>query len=766
MGGVPLAGLHIEVRGRVQGVGFRPWVYTLATEAGLRGRVWNHAEGVSIVVFGEAGALRQFADRLWRPPAPAALVTDVLCAPIPFADADGFAVVGSRAGGPRSLSIPPDWATCDTCRSELRDPGDRRHRYAFINCTHCGPRYTICRDVPYDRARTTMASFPLCPRCRGEYEDPRHRRFHAEPNACPECGPRLALNDAHGAALDGDPLHRAARLLREGRIVAVKGLGGYHLACDATSAEVVAELRRRKRRDEKPFAVMVPDLDRAAAIAVIGAAERELLSSGERPIVLVRRRNAAGTTLTPAGEVAPGNPWLGLMLPYTALHEMLLEEARRPLVMTSANLSDEPMVCADDEARRRLRDVADFLLVHDRDIANRCDDSVARVIAGVPVVLRRGRGHVPASLRLPRPVPRPVLACGAHLKNAFCLAEGDLAWLGPHIGDLETDEACRDFEESVERFARFVGIAPQALAHDLHPDYFSTRYALERDDLPSVAVQHHHAHVASCMAEHGLEGPVIALAWDGTGRGTDGAAWGGEALVATFDGFDRVATFRPIPLAGGDRAIRHVWRCALALLDDAFEGAPPLDRLRLFDHVDRTEIAQVRRMIASGLNSPRAHGVGRFFDAFGALVLARTEARYEGQVAVELSGVADEGQATSYEYGLEPGPERMEVDLRATLREAVRDILDGAGASAISARFHATLVAAAVEVVHRAAARAGRLPVVLSGGCFQNALLVEGLRRALPAFEVFTHRRVPPGDGGIALGQVAVAAALLGGSQQ
>lgn len=749
-------GLRIEVRGQIQGVGFRPWVYTLATAAGIRGRVWNHAEGVTIEAFGDEELLRAFARKLVNPPAPAARVHDIRCELIPVDPVETFTVVDSRAGGHRSVSIPPDRATCGQCLREMRDPTDRRQGYAFINCTHCGPRYTICRDVPYDRAQTTMAPFGMCTDCQREYGDPSDRRFHAEPNACAVCGPRLTLTDAEGRALDGEPIARAATLLRDGSIVAVKGLGGFHLACDATSPAAVARLRRRKRRDEKPFAVMVRSVTEAQRAVQLGDVERDLLTAGERPIVLAERLRDAAV----ASEVAPGNPWLGLMLPYTPLHELLLAAVDRPLVMTSANFSDEPMVCDNADALRHLTTVTDFFLMHDREIANRCDDSVACVIDGRPVILRRGRGCVPTRLPLPRTLARPLLACGPHLKNAFCLAAADTAWLGPHIGDLETDEACRAFEESVERYQRFVGITPEVIAHDLHPDYFTTRYALERRDLTTIGVQHHHAHVVACMAEHGLVGPVIGLAWDGTGYGLDGTAWGGELLVVTADRFERLATFRPLPLAGGDQAIRQVWRSALALLDQAFDGDPPLDRLALFAAIERREIEQVRRMIATGLNSPAAHGVGRFFDVFGAIALGKREARYEGQVAVEFAGAADAAEDRPYSYEIESDTVAA-VDLRPALREAVAALLAGSSAATLSGRFHATLVDAGIEMVRLAEQHAGRLPVVLSGGCFQNARLVEDLRRGLAPREVLSHERVPPGDGGIALGQAVIADAIV-----
>ncbi|HUL77282.1 MAG TPA: carbamoyltransferase HypF, partial [Vicinamibacteria bacterium] len=554
-------GKRIQVRGTVQGVGFRPWIYRLAHEEGLSGRVRNDARGVTIEAFGHPEALAAFLRRIGTEAPPAARVREVEEESIPAETVPGFAILPSEGEGGRRVSIPPDLATCPECLREVRDPGDRRHLYPFTNCTHCGPRFTIACDVPYDRPATTMARFPMCADCRREYEDPLDRRFHAQPVACPACGPVLALADATGpVAAKGDALVVAAAELVRGRIVAVKGLGGYHLACDATSSEAVRRLRERKKRDEKPFAVMVADLPAARALAHVAPAEERLLDSVERPIVLVRQRSGSGL----AREVAPGNPLVGLILAYTPLHHLLLEAVGRPLVMTSGNLSEEPMAAKDDEAFGRLAGIADLFLAHDREIENRCDDSVARVIAARPTVLRRSRGYVPRPIRLRRPVRRPVLACGAHLKNTFCLARGDEAWLGPHIGDLDNLEATRAFEEQVERLQRFLGVRPEVIAHDRHPDYASTRYALARPEAAKVAVQHHHAHVASALGEHGLEGPVLGVAWDGTGYGTDGTAWGGELLLVREGSFERLATLRPLRLAGSDEAIRQVWRIALA----------------------------------------------------------------------------------------------------------------------------------------------------------------------------------------------------------
>jgi hydrogenase maturation protein HypF len=756
---MPPAGRRIAVRGVVQGVGFRPWVYRLAHEVGVRGSVRNDGLGVLIEAFAAEPVLDEFARRLAAEPPPAAAVREVTSAPLPPAELAGFEIVRAQSGGERRVSIPADLPTCEDCLRELYDPRDRRYHYPFINCTQCGPRFTIARDVPYDRVATTMATFHMCPRCQAEYDDPRSRRFHAQPNACPECGPRLALAGADGQPRAGsDAVAVAAAAIAVGAIVAVKGLGGFHLACDATDESVVAELRRRKRREQKPFAVMVRNRDAAERLAEIDEEERRLLLSPERPVVLLRRRPGADV----AAAVAPGNPWLGLFLPYTPLHHLLLAAADRPLVMTSANLSDEPMVTADAEALERLHGIADLFLTHDREIENRCDDSVARVVAGGPVVLRRARGYVPRAVPLARPISRPVLACGAHLKNAICLAAGDTAFFGPHVGDLETLAACDAFADAVEKMERFLGIRPEVIAHDLHPDYFSTRYARRRPEPIKVAVQHHHAHVVAALAEHAADGPALGFAWDGTGYGPDGTAWGGELLLASAAGFERLATLRPLRLAGGETAIREVWRLALAVVDDAFDGQPPLDRLALFEQVDRHRLDVVRRLVDSGFQAPAAHGVGRYFDALGALALARPEARYEGQVALAWNGVADEREAGCYPFEVTAGEdgEPLEVDLRPLVRRLVEELLDGVPPATLSGRFHNTLADVVSRLTEQAAQRLGHLPVVLTGGCFQNSLLVERCSaRLAPRFRVLLHHQVPPGDGGLALGQAMVAAA-------
>jgi len=755
-------GRRIEVRGIVQGVGFRPWVYRLAREKGLAGRVSNDSRGVTIDAFGPGSALEAFIGSLQASAPPAARIHELAWTPIPPEPAAEFVIVESREADERRVSIPPDLPTCDDCLSEIFDPQDRRYRYPFTNCTNCGPRFTIARGVPYDRPATTMAAFRMCVECQREYDDPADRRFHAQPNACPRCGPVLTAVAPGGEPLPWeDPVGHAARALEAGLIVAVKGIGGFHLACDATSALAVERLRERKKRDEKPFAVMVRDLAAARRLARLGPEEERLLTSPERPIVLLPSRGSSGV----AAEVAPRNPWIGLLLPYSPLHHLLLSDTDRPLVMTSGNLSGDPIVASNARALERLGAIADVFLVHDREIESSCDDSVARVIAGRPTVLRRSRGYVPRALPSPRPFPRPVLACGGHLKNTFCLAAGDSLYPGPHIGDLESLETVQAFEEAVERLERFVGIHPEIVAHDLHPEYASTLYAAARTETLRIGVQHHHAHVASVLAEHGLAGPVLGVAYDGTGYGTDGTAWGGEILLGRRESFQRLATWRPIPLAGGERAIREVWRIGLALLDDAFAGDPPLEAFPLFDGLAAERIAAVRRMSATGLGSPQARGVGRYFDAFGALFLGRPLSRYEGQIALEWNAAADLAESAYLPFAVEREGEIWTLDLRPSLRAAVRAFVGGTSAAMISARFHNTVAQATAELLRRCVAEVGRLPVALTGGCFQNALLAERMHAVLSAerFSIFTHGEIPPGDGGLAVGQALVAASVAGG---
>ena len=711
---------RLRVTGVVQGVGFRPFVHGLACRLELGGFVLNDGDGVVVEVEGPSRRLDAFAEAL-RAAAPALARVDAVAAETVAARGEtAFRIAPSVASG-RTALVPPDVATCDDCLRELLDPNDRRYRYPFVNCTQCGPRFTIVRNVPYDRPNTTMAAFPLCADCRREYEDPRDRRFHAEPIACPACGPRLTM-----------PLERAVELLLDGAVVAVKGLGGYHLACDATDERAVARLRARKHREEKPFALMSPVPEE---LAEVDARERELLRSRERPIVLLRRRDDAGI----ASSVAPGSPWVGVMLPYTPLHHLLCADVARPLVMTSGNRSDEPIAVADEEARERLGEIADAFLAHDRPIHRRCEDSVVR--ARFP--LRRSRGYAPAALPLPVAPPRPLVAVGAELKSTFCVARGAEAFLSPHLGDLETELAYRAFTTDLELYLAMLDVAPVLIAHDLHPEYLATKWARgreERDEAELVGVQHHHAHAAACLAEHGREGPALALVFDGTGYGTDGTLWGGELLRCDLRGFERVAHLEPVPLPGGRAAIREPWRTAAAYLELA--GRP----------VPFARWEQVRAALR--VNAPLSSGMGRLFDAVAALLGLRERVSYEGQAAVELEQLAGDAAAVAYPCRVAAGV----VYGSDLVRAAHDDLAAGRAPQEVAAAFHEGVAVAAAE----ACAQAGepRL-VVLSGGSFQNLRLLDATTARLEAlgFEVLAHRLVPPNDGGISYGQAAVAAA-------
>lgn len=703
---------RIHVTGVVQGVGFRPFVFRIANRHGLSGSVLNDGHGVVIEAEGSASALDAFSEAL-RLEAPAIATIDGLAVSrLPPRAERGFRIEPSTPTGATAL-VPPDLATCAECLRELFDPDDRRHRYPFINCTQCGPRFTIVTGVPYDRENTTMAAFPLCGACRREYEDPADRRFHAEPVCCPACGPRLTL-----------PLAQAAQLLAAGAIVAIKGLGGWHLACDASDEGAVARLRGRKQREEKPFAVMTA---RPGELVCHSAEELRLLESARRPIVLMRRRGGAPI----ADSVAPGSPWLGVMLPYTALHHLLLADFDRALVMTSGNRSDEPIAFSDLDAYERLSGIADAFLGHDRPIYRRCEDSVVR--SQHP--LRRSRGFAPEPLPLPLRASRPLLAVGAEQKSTFCVARDDFAVLSPHLGDLDSEDAYRAFRTDIELYLAMLDLEAPLIAHDPHPDYLSSKWAFEQG-WPLVAVQHHHAHAAACLAEHGERGPALALVFDGTGMGTDGTLWGGELLRADLTGFERVAHLRPVPLPGGAAAIRQPWRLAAVCLELC--GRPvPFARWQ-----------EVRASLS--INAPLSSGMGRLFDAAAALLGVRETVSYEGQAAVELEQLAGETPAAPYPWVFGDGPE-----LLGLLSD---DLAAGRDRAAIAAAFHETIAAAAAT----ACAQAGDADtVVLSGGSFQNLRLLETTRRQLErhGFRVLSHRLVPPNDGGISYGQAAVAAA-------
>lgn len=774
----------VTVQGIVQGVGFRPFVHTLARRHKLAGWVRNGPDGVQIEVEGAREALEAFLRGIVAEAPPLTVVEAVSCQPLAARGERGFRIEESLAAGSengRRALIAPDVATCEACLRELFDPADRRYRYPFINCTNCGPRFTIIRSVPYDRERTTMAQFPMCAACQREYNDPRDRRFHAEPNACPACGPHVALLDASGAPLaSDDPIATAAAHLQAGAIVAIKGLGGYHLAVDAAHEEAVARLRARKRREEKSFAIMACDLDAVRELCVISEAEEALLLGPQRPIVLLRRRDLTprspslpGKGKTVARGVAPGNRCLGIMLPYTPLHHLLLAgfarmgEGPAAIVLTSGNVSEEPIAYEDGEALERLGSIADFFLVHDRPIQTRCDDSIVRSVpagsAPRKLVIRRSRGFAPQPVPLSFSFPEPVLACGAHLKNTFCLGKERHAIVSHHIGDLENVETLRSFSEGIEQFQRLFDIEPAVVAYDLHPEYLATRHALELPGVRRVGVQHHHAHIAGVMAEHGVEGPVIGVAFDGTGYGLDGRIWGAEFLLADRADFVRAAHLEYVPLPGGEQAIRQPWRLAATYLYRAY-GEPFLDLdLPMLREVDRPAWRVLRRMIESGTNSPLASSMGRLFDAVASLVTGRGCIAFEGQAAIELEMLADPDCTQEYRFGMVNAEPRV-IQAAPVIRAVVEDLRAGVAPETVAARFHNGVAALVAQVCRLLRDRHRLDRVALSGGVFQNALLLERALARLNAdgFEVYINSKVPPNDGGISLGQAAVAAARMG----
>jgi hydrogenase maturation protein HypF len=741
------------VEGIVQGVGFRPFVYAVAKRLGLGGFVGNDVDGVFLEVEGPPSAVRSFLDALSREAPPLAKVDRVTASPLLPLGASSFSIVASEPGGRRRALIAADSSTCGDCLRELSDPLDRRFRYPFINCTNCGPRFTIVRDVPYDRALTTMAGFSMCSQCAAEYEDPADRRFHAQPVCCPSCGPALTLLDASGKPLPvGSPLDAAAELLLDGRVVAVKGLGGYHLAADATCESAVAVLRARKHREDKPFAVMVPDLAAAEQLCLVDDASASLLTSAARPIVLLPRLPSSPV----ASSVAPGNRQLGVMLPYTPLHQLLLGLVGRPLVLTSGNVSDEPIAYRDPDALSRLAGIADAFLTHDRAIHIRTDDSVVRAFGGRPQLVRRSRGYVPEPFVVQRGFARPVLACGAELKNTFCLAKDRHAFVSHHIGDLENAETLLSFGEGISHFKRLFDISPQVVAHDLHPEYLSTKYALDLDGVELVGVQHHHAHIASCLADNGMDGPVIGVAFDGTGYGLDGTIWGGEFLIADLSSFQRAGHLAPVPLPGGAAAIRQPWRMAAAYLVLSGVDVAGLDVARRNEARWDAVVSVARR----GVNSPLTSSAGRLFDAVSAVLGIRDEINYEGQAAIELEQLASAGETGAYRAGIQAGDPFL-VSGADLIGAAVSDLVAGVPRDVIAARFHNGVAALIVDGCVLSRERHGLNTVALSGGVFQNLLLLRSVVTRLEdcGFTVLTHSRLPCNDGGISLGQAVIAAA-------
>jgi hydrogenase maturation protein HypF len=753
-----LSGMHIHINGVVQGVGFRPFVYNLAVQLELTGWVRNTSAGVDIEVDGPRERLQNFVEMLREKAPPLARIDEIL---VEERTPDGFSefeIIHSEPIEGAFQPISPDVSLCEDCLREMMDPEDRRYRYPFINCTNCGPRFTIIDDIPYDRPYTTMASFELCEACATEYHDPLDRRFHAQPVACPDCGPHIWLEvDGRRTAEREEALQKARSLLKQGKVLAVKGLGGFHLACDATHPDAVRTLRGRKLRVDKPFAVMMPDLETVAAHCRLNEAEREQLESIARPIVILPRRPESRVV----EEVSPGQGTLGVMLPYTPLHVLLLEKAQGypdALVMTSGNMSEEPIAADNAEARMRLEPLADGFLMHNRDIRTRCDDSVVRVVRGEVYPLRRSRGYSPFPVHLSWDGPA-VLAVGGELKNAFCLTRGRYAFLSQHIGDMENYETLRAFEQSVTHFERLFRVAPDVLAYDLHPDYMATRYAQdqrERREVPAIGVQHHHAHIAACMTEHALSSDQrrIGVAFDGTGYGEDGAVWGGEFLWADYEAYDRPYHLRYVPLPGGDAAVKQPWRLALAwLMEVGMPWDPALPPVQASDDEARRTL---RGMLEQQINTPLTSSIGRLFDAVAALIGLRQVVNYEAQAAMELEAIVDPDEKSGYEFDIKENV----LDPAPVIHAIVGDIRADAQPVRVAAKFHNGLANAVLKVCQNMSEAYGSSEVILSGGVWQNMVLLNRswdlLERA--GFDVYVHRLVPANDGGLSLGQAAVAA--------
>ena len=747
--------LRISVFGTVQGVGFRPFVYQQARKRGIAGWVRNTGDGVLIEAEGDEKELHSFLDCLTSQPPPLAQVSNINAESLAVAGYDDFRILRSSPSVETRTTVPPDVSVCRDCLADILSPGNRRHGYPFTNCTHCGPRFTIIEKIPYDRPNTTMSGFEMCPDCRAEYENPLDRRFHAQPNACPVCGPHLIWNGCT-AADDAESISQAAAALRRGEIVAIKGLGGFHLACDARNTQAVRSLRTRKGRNGKPFALMCADTDEIRRICEVDRAAEALLLSPEHPIVLMPALDGNG--ISPL--VAPDIGSLGIMLPYSPLHHLLLQEGPPTLVMTSGNLAEEPICYRNEEAAERLGHIANHFLAHDRPIHAPCDDSVVRSLNGMPFVIRRARGYVPRPIEVAGDLPH-ILACGSDLKSAFCVAKGNMAWMSQHLGDLDNVATLDHYRRVLDHFLEFFDVRPDIVAHDMHPDYHSTRLALSLEGPRKIAVQHHHAHVASCMAENRLSGPVIGVAFDGTGYGTDGCVWGGEFLIADYEDFRRAAHLQYIPLPGGEAAIRKPGRMALAYLLHTF--GPEAERLAadLLPGISPEEVSIVGTQIERGLNSPLTSSMGRLFDAVSALLGICGEVTYEGQAAIELEGRADGPVEESYDWRLIRGEAgEVEIDACPMIEAIVNDLVKGVSIGAISSVFHSTIADIVVKVCSNMRDETGLNQVALSGGVFQNMLLHEMTLKRLTdrGFEVFRHSLIPCNDGGIALGQAVVAA--------
>jgi len=748
---------RVTVTGIVQGVGFRPFVWRLAASLRLKGYVLNATGEVVIEVEGPETTIEGFLDSLRSEAPPASRIEKVVVEKLAPAGYLTFAIRRSEEELPRNVFISPDLAICADCRRELLDPGDRRYRYPFTNCTNCGPRFSIIEHMPYDRGRTTMRVFRMCRDCLAEYSDPGDRRYHAQPNACPVCGPRLWLEDSRGRKLECDDVAReAAALLRRGKVVAIKGLGGFHIACDATNDEAVLTLRARKFREEKPLALMCKDLAQVRRLCLVSGEEEELLTSAGAPILLLPKRDPCAV----ADSVAPKNASLGVMLPYTPLHVLLMEEVDFPLVMTSGNLTDDPIAIENSDANRRLSEIVGYFVMHDRDIHASSDDSLVRGGNGAPFMVRRSRGYAPSPLALPLDVV-PTLACGAELKNTVCLAKGHYAFLGEHIGDLENELALERFERSIARLSEQLMIEPEIVAHDLHPEYLSTKFALAQSGVRLVGVQHHRAHVASCMGENRLEEPVIGVALDGLGYGDDGDWWGFEFFRGDYSALEHVGTSRPVAMPGGARAIREPWRMAFAFGHDAVGDSILKMEMPWSDESSRQRVEIIHQMLHKHVNSPLASSCGRLFDAVASLVGVRHSCSYEGQAAMELEALALQGQTQDrYPFLVEKGSHvPIELDLRPLIEALLEDAMRGSEGREMARKFHNSVAEAVIGGCGIIAEETSLEKVVLSGGCLQNVLLVRLLREGLSreGFQVFTQKEVPPNDGGISFGQALIA---------
>ena len=748
---------RLEVNGIVQGVGFRPFIYQLANQYKLKGDVANTSSGVTIHVEGTPKDVEFFIKDLTKKSPPLSHITEISIHDELLNNYKDFKIEESRGKAAISTLISPDVSICDDCKRELFDPKDRRFHYPFINCTNCGPRYTIINDIPYDRPKTSMQNFKMCPLCQAEYDDPANRRFHAQPNACAECGPNVALYDtARKKELTSHPIIKAAALLKQGNIVAVKGLGGFHLAVDAENDQAVSTLRKRKHREEKPLALMSYDIMQIQKYAQVGPEEEKLITSPQRPIVLLKKKEPNSISK----EVSPRNRYFGVMLPYTPLHCLLLDHDFTALVMTSGNLSEEPIAIENEDAFERLSNIADYFLIHNRDIYLRSDDSIVRRSADDQRFIRRSRGYVPTPIFLKKKVP-PVLACGAELKNTICLTKRDQAFLSQHIGDLENLRTYEFFKLTIQHMKRILEIKPEIIAYDLHPDYLTTHYAQEQKDIQKIQVQHHHAHIVSAMVENKIDGPVIGLSFDGTGYGTDGAIWGGEILIAEEDNFSRAAHFSYVPMPGSAAVIKEPWRMAVSYLYNAYGEDFWNLELALLKDFDLNALKIIVEMISKRLNSPHTSSLGRLFDGVAAILGLRNYVAFEGQAAMELEMLAKAKTETIYQYEwLFEG--RIKIQPQPIIRGVTNDMVKGVEPSIISAKFHYTLVQLFAELCEVMRKDSGLNRVVLSGGVFQNSLLLTGLISALEekSFNVYSHKLVPPNDGGICLGQALVAASL------